>query len=271
MGFYAYSVAYGSVPIFLPVWWPHSFYNTRYGMEMLPAFALGVGFAGQFFIAAAGEFKPGWAKYAAGILFLFVGVNAWQVVRERPLVYVEGTKNIEARRAYERDIPPALRGLLTTRPGGEVLMITSVYPEIVALTGIPLKQTINESDKEFFWAALASPATQAALVSAFDGDEVDQGGPRASGRSDGGSALRDSGSAAGNDLHLRCWFDGRAARAEPTCAVIASGRNKMNSALAQFAQPFDFDRLQQIVVVNGAIGRLLMACLLGGAIGLERE
>jgi putative Mg2+ transporter-C (MgtC) family protein len=41
--------------------------------------------------------------------------------------------------------------------------------------------------------------------------------------------------------------------------------------LAQFAQPFDFDRLQQIVVVNGAIGRLLVACLLGGAVGLERE
>ena len=36
--------------------------------------------------------------------------------------------------------------------------------------------------------------------------------------------------------------------------------------LAQFAQPFDFDRLQQIVVVNGAIGRLLVACLLGGAV-----
>jgi len=45
----------------------------------------------------------------------------------------------------------------------------------------------------------------------------------------------------------------------------------MTSLLAQFAQPFDFDRLQQIVVVNGAIGRLLVACLLGGAIGLERE
>ncbi len=42
--FYAYSVAYGSVPIFLPVWWPHSFYNTRYGLELLPAFALGLGF-----------------------------------------------------------------------------------------------------------------------------------------------------------------------------------------------------------------------------------
>jgi hypothetical protein len=174
MGFYAYSVAYGSVPIFLPVWWPHSFYNTRYGMEMLPVLALGLGFAGQFFIAAAGEFKPRWARYAAGILFAFVGLNAWQMVRERPLVYAEGTKNIEARRAYERDIPPALRMLLKDRPGGEVLMITSVYPEIVALTGIPLKQTINESDKEFYWAALGAPAAHAALVLAFDGDEVDQ-------------------------------------------------------------------------------------------------
>ena len=45
----------------------------------------------------------------------------------------------------------------------------------------------------------------------------------------------------------------------------------MSMTLPQFAQPFNFDRLQQIVVVNGAIGRLLMACLLGGAVGLQRE
>jgi putative Mg2+ transporter-C (MgtC) family protein len=45
----------------------------------------------------------------------------------------------------------------------------------------------------------------------------------------------------------------------------------MSMTLAQFAQPFDFDRLQQIVVVNGAIGRLLMACLLGALVGLQRE
>jgi 4-amino-4-deoxy-L-arabinose transferase-like glycosyltransferase len=56
--FYAYSVAYGAVPIFLPPWWPHSWYNTRYGMEMLPAFALGLGFAAQFALAAVNEFKP---------------------------------------------------------------------------------------------------------------------------------------------------------------------------------------------------------------------
>jgi putative Mg2+ transporter-C (MgtC) family protein len=47
--------------------------------------------------------------------------------------------------------------------------------------------------------------------------------------------------------------------------------SEMSMTLAQFALPFDFDRLQQIVVVNGAIGRLLVACMLGAAVGLERE
>jgi putative Mg2+ transporter-C (MgtC) family protein len=45
----------------------------------------------------------------------------------------------------------------------------------------------------------------------------------------------------------------------------------MSMTLAQFGQPFDFDRLQQIVVVNGAIGRLLVACTLGAIVGLQRE
>ena len=38
--FYVYSISYGSVPIFIPQIYPHSFYNSRYGMEMLPALAL---------------------------------------------------------------------------------------------------------------------------------------------------------------------------------------------------------------------------------------
>ncbi len=45
--FYTWSVAYGSVPIFFPAWWPYTWYNTRYGLELLPALALGLGFAVQ--------------------------------------------------------------------------------------------------------------------------------------------------------------------------------------------------------------------------------
>jgi hypothetical protein len=177
--FYAYSVSYGSVPIFLPVWWPHSFYNLRYGMEMLPAFALGVGFAAQFALAVVNEFKPRrvnarWVGYAAGALFAVVALNAVQMVRERPLVYMEGTKNIAARRAYEIEIPPALRALLAERPHAVVLMNTSVFPELVALTGIPLRQTINEGDLEIYYDTLAAPAAHSGLVLAFKGDDVDR-------------------------------------------------------------------------------------------------
>lgn len=45
----------------------------------------------------------------------------------------------------------------------------------------------------------------------------------------------------------------------------------MTFLAVQFAQPFDFSWLQQLGIVNGAIGRLLLACLLGGLIGLERQ
>ncbi len=53
-------------------------------------------------------------------------------------------------------------------------MNTSTYPEIVAFTGIPLRQTINESDLGIYRAALAAPATNAAIILAFDGDQVDK-------------------------------------------------------------------------------------------------
>jgi putative Mg2+ transporter-C (MgtC) family protein len=45
----------------------------------------------------------------------------------------------------------------------------------------------------------------------------------------------------------------------------------MTASLAQLQSPFEFNTIEQLVVANGAIGRLLLACLLGGLIGLERE
>jgi hypothetical protein len=167
------------VPIFLPVWWPHSFYNLRYGIELLPALAFALGFTAQFFLSTVRQFQPHatqsqHAKLAAVALFALVGLNVYQMLRERPLVYVEGTKIIDAHRPYELAIPPALRALLAGRPGGVLLMITSTDPQIVALSGIPLRQTINESDIEIYRDALTAPAAHANLILTFDGDEVDR-------------------------------------------------------------------------------------------------
>src|SRR6185437_10017790 len=70
IAFYTYSVAYGSVPIFLPVWFPHSFYNTRYGMELLPAFALFPAFVLQALLRK----WPGWRR--AAVVFAAVLIVA---------------------------------------------------------------------------------------------------------------------------------------------------------------------------------------------------
>ena len=175
--FYAWSVAYGSVPIFFPAWWPFTWYNTRYGLELLPALALGLGFAVQFVADSLRRITAPSSRFvlpnlALAFLFALAGLNVFALLRAGPIVYVESTKNALARKPYDNAIPPALQSLLTLDPHATVLMNTSIYPEIVAFTGIPLRQTINESDLGIYRSALADPAAHAAIVVAFDGDEV---------------------------------------------------------------------------------------------------
>jgi len=217
--FYAYSISYGSVPIFLPPWWPHSWYNTRYGMELLPALTLGLGFAAHCLIAAFREFKPRWSSYAASILFVLLILNACKMVREHPLTYVEGVKNYDSRSALEAQIPPVLKAELAKRPGGVILMETSVFPSLVAQTGIPFRQTINEADLKIFDDALAAPAAHASLVLAFDGDSVDEA-----------VKLHPCGLVAINRFHAHGQPSATLYRSEtglntPPCLVLASGKD----------------------------------------------
>lgn len=170
--FYAYSVSFGSVPIFLPVWWPHSFYNTRYGMELLPALALFLGFFEQ-----AGSMRhhhPRLDLAVTLLLFAAVGANIAAMLAQGPLVYLEGTKNAAARDQYNAQLSAALATLHTAQPGAIALMDTSNFPSIVPRAGMTYRQTLNESDKQFYAAALAAPADHAQIVLAFAGDTVAQ-------------------------------------------------------------------------------------------------
>jgi len=169
--FYAYSVSYGSVPIFLPVWKPFSWYNTRYGMELLPAFA--------FFLAFTVEplLQSRWASYriaAIAALGGCVAANALQTLREHPLTYVEAQKNTAARGYYNTVIPAALVQLHQLEPKAVILMNTSMYPSFIPNAGLTYRQTVNESDKQFYWAALDYPAAHASIVLAFAGDDIDK-------------------------------------------------------------------------------------------------
>jgi hypothetical protein len=56
--------------------------------------------------------------------------------------------------------------------GVPILMYNSDHVGALQQAGIPLRQTLNESDRDSFQAALARPAESAAYVVAIAGDQV---------------------------------------------------------------------------------------------------
>jgi hypothetical protein len=163
--FYAYSVAYGSVPIFIPVWFPHSWYNTRYGMEMLPAFAL--------FAAAALEglamWRPRWQEWMVPVAAVLILANSIFLLRAGPLVFQEAVENARTRIPFERTLSNWLRVL---PPGKTLLMSTADHIGAVQQAGIPLRDIINEGDYYEWGPALRNPAAKADYVVALEGDAV---------------------------------------------------------------------------------------------------
>ncbi|HWZ12628.1 MAG TPA: hypothetical protein VNX22_05755 [Acidobacteriaceae bacterium] len=165
LAFYAYCIAYGAVPIFLPIWWPFSWYNTRYGMELLPTLAL----FPVFLFALIPVKLARWRDAAAVCALALIVFNAYRTARATPLVLQEARANSATRIPFERALA---RTLVYMPPRVTLLMYTSQYVGALQRAGIPLKQTLNEGDFREWQAALLDPAGQADYVLATDGDAV---------------------------------------------------------------------------------------------------
>jgi len=165
--FYAYSVAYGSVPIFIPVWFPHSFYNTRYGMELLPAFAL----FPAFVVCVLVHKWPGWHRAAISFAAILIVASNFFLLRATPLVLQEAKANSATRIPFERAMAEKL---ILLPPQSTLLMYTSAHVGALQQIGFPLRQTINEGDYQLWQSALDNPAKAANFIVAIEGDPVDQ-------------------------------------------------------------------------------------------------
>jgi hypothetical protein len=173
--FYIYSVAYGSVPIFIPQLWPHAYYNARYGMEMLPALAVyGALAAEQLGVWFAGK-TEGWSRIAArfwqpAVMVLCV-LNSLGMMYRVPLVLKEGKVNATTRVALERAIATALQQM---SPDAPVMMALSAHVGAVQGSGRTLVSMVSENDNDSWQAALKDPAHSAEYVVAIVGDPVAQ-------------------------------------------------------------------------------------------------
>jgi hypothetical protein len=177
--FYILSIAYGGVPIFLPTWWPHSIYNARYGLQLLPAFAIFIPLTGYFFASLFANVKIKVGTVAA--IFILIGTSYALVWHSQPILFKEAWINSRSKNQIESQLASILRTLPSAT---NYLMYLGGHVGAMQSAGIPLKQVINEGnhrpwmktrDPDGLWErALADPQKYVQYVIAFKDDDVDK-------------------------------------------------------------------------------------------------
>ena len=176
--FYMLSIAYSGVPLYVPTWWPFSFYNVRYGLQLLPFFsALACVIIYLLFRRAPNKSLKITVASAAAILVVVSYASAW---RAQPVSFQEAWVNSHSRIAFETELASNLKKL---PHDSSLLMYLGSHVGALERAGIPLRRTINEGnhrpwkapiDSEGLWErALANPSQYVDYVIAMQGDPVD--------------------------------------------------------------------------------------------------
>lgn len=161
--FYCLTIAYGSVPIYLPQWWPHSYYNVRYGLQLLPAIAVFVALGYEFLY----RFIP--HRAAASLMIVLVGVSYLSVLYLRPACLREAQVNGAARMAFDATLG---RELARLPASATIMMYCGEYSGALQDAGIPFRRVLREGNHPAWEIGLSGPAEAADYVVAIDRDEV---------------------------------------------------------------------------------------------------
>ena len=166
--FYAHSMAHASIPLYVPTLSPNTYYNLRYGLEMLPAVAI----FPSFLLA------PRLSRRARGALLAVIvaalGAQAISTASRgaNELVVVkEGILNTPCRSPRQQAI---IRCLRRDYDGRLIIVSAGKWPCVNPVLGIPFRKTLSEANSEQ-WQDLRRGVTPAVgWIIRGDGDRVDQ-------------------------------------------------------------------------------------------------
>ena len=161
--FYILCIAWGSVPIYHPDWWPFSYYNVRYGLQLLPAIAVFFALACEF----AANFFP--RRIVAGAAVLLIAGSYFSVWHKTPICLREAQANGKERLALELELAAALKAI---PPSATLMMDCGAHPGAIQMAGIPFRRVLRESNPPYWEIALTWPAHSADYIIAFPGDEI---------------------------------------------------------------------------------------------------
>ncbi|MFZ0962564.1 MAG: hypothetical protein WAO35_16840 [Terriglobia bacterium] len=174
--FYIQAMAHAAVPLYVPTLFPHTYYNLRYGVEMIPAVAL---FPSFVFSPRLGK------KLRITLLIVFLAVLGRQFTvltakgpRELPVVK-EGILNTPCRSQRQQAIIEFLRGHYD---GKRVLVAVGKWPCVMPEVGIYFRNTLSNQNRAYWPLMHTEPEKWVAWIIRGDGDVIDglmQAYPRA--------------------------------------------------------------------------------------------
>ncbi|MBZ5521772.1 MAG: hypothetical protein LAP21_05985 [Acidobacteriia bacterium] len=165
--FYVINIAWNSVIIFLPEWWPFSYYNVRYGLQLLPAIAVFVALGCGFLMKLA----P--ARYCMAAVVLIVLISYGLVLRDGPICLGEAQANGAPRQALDIHVARALLPL-SLSPDATFMIDLRMRSGVALQAGIHFKRILHPGMYQAWKQGIANPSAAADYVIAVTGDEVDQ-------------------------------------------------------------------------------------------------
>ncbi|MGH9433328.1 MAG: ArnT family glycosyltransferase [Terriglobia bacterium] len=168
--FYVQSMTFNAIPIYVPTLFPYTYYNLRYGLEMLPAIAIF-----PAFIVGRGGWE--WKFRGRGIL---VFVLLAMVLGQQASIVAQGVRRIPIVRESILNTPCAtktqralIRYLRGNYDGHTIIMALGQWPCVNPKVGIPYRNTITEANRRY-WRTLPQGASkQAEWILVKQGDAVD--------------------------------------------------------------------------------------------------
>jgi len=164
--FYVWSVQFSGTPIFLPNLWPHGYYNSRYGLVLLPLAA----FCGAAIVALVSgnrsllvtarkrlSERRALASWITAVVLVGVSIAPW-LLAPRPEAWItwkESETNSVARRAWTRKAAEFLESRY--HPGDGVFTSFGDYTGVFREAGIPLRDTLTGDNGVAFQSAQLRP------------------------------------------------------------------------------------------------------------------
>jgi hypothetical protein len=166
--FYLQSMAHAAVPLYVPTLFPNTYYNLRYGIEMLP----GVAIFASFLIAPGLDRRVRQALMVGLAGICLAGAVSMSALGAAELAVVkEGVLNTPCRSQTEQAM---IRFLRSSYDGQVVLMTEGKYPCVPPQVGIPFRKTLSEANRRYWLAMRYGAGKFAGWVIRSKGDSIDQ-------------------------------------------------------------------------------------------------